>query len=124
MTDESQAQAGRLMGLPAEEVPGVPGIEKRVVFGPGKHWEDYVMRCFTLPSGGAVPMHSHDWPHYALILQGHGSLEENGRRTELTPMSWAYVPPRTEHSFQAGADEPMVFICIVPKEGDQPPQAR
>ena len=103
-------------------MPGQAEITKRIVFGPDKDWPDYVMRCFTLEGSAAVPLHTHEWPHYVVILQGRGELHVNGEVHELDPMSWAYVLPHSEHSFVKTGSEPFIFLCIVPKDGDVPPK--
>jgi len=123
MRQSEDPVSGHLMDLPPEEVPGLPGIEKRIVFGPERFWEDYVMRCFTIHPGGRVPLHHHEWPHYILVLQGRAAMTASGEEREIAPFSWAHVPPGSEHAFQPAGEEPLVFICIVPREGDQPPKS-
>ena len=109
------------MDLPGASMPGAPEITKRIVFGPDKDWSDYVMRCFTLEGEAAVPLHTHDWPHYVVTLQGQGVLHLNHSEQSLEPMSWASIPPHSEHSFVKKSEDPFVFLCIVPKHGDVPP---
>ena len=121
MSGDSEQVCGKIMELPGAEVPGVPEITKRIVFGPHKEWPDYVMRCFTLEGSAAVPLHTHDWPHYVVVLQGGGNLHLAGGVHELESMSWAYVPPHSEHSFVKTSRDPFVFLCIVPHHGDVAP---
>ncbi|MDZ7760244.1 MAG: cupin domain-containing protein [Desulfovermiculus sp.] len=121
MFDSYEQVCGKIMDLPGAQMPGASEITKRIVFGPEKDWPDYVMRCFTLEGSAAVPLHTHDWPHYVVIVQGRGELHLKGRKHELESMSWAYVPPHSEHSFVKMSQEPFVFLCIVPKHGDVPP---
>ncbi len=122
MASEQERVSGTIMDLPGQAMPGQREITKRIVFGPDNGWPDYVMRCFTLEGSAAVPLHTHDWPHYVVILQGRGELHVNGDVHELEPMSWANVPPSSEHSFVKTSTEPFVFLCIVPKDGDVPPK--
>lgn len=121
MTDRNTELCGRIMDLPGKKMPGVPEITKRIVFGPEKDWPDYVMRCFTLEGSACVPLHTHDWPHYVVTLQGQGELHIEDQVYDLEAMSWASVPPNVEHSFVQISSEPFVFLCIVPKYGDVPP---
>lgn len=125
MAEKNTQACGKIMDLPGTTMPGAPEITKRIVFGPDKDWPDYVMRCFTLEGSASVPLHTHDWPHYVVTLQGRGELHLEGRVHELDSMNWAHVPPHVEHSFVKISNEPFVFLCIVPKHGDVPPgQAR
>jgi quercetin dioxygenase-like cupin family protein len=110
--------AGRLEDLPVLPIDDHGGTEKRIVFGPGRFWEDYVARFFTTHPGSATPFHSHDWPHYILVLEGSARAVIVGKTYELFAGSWAYVPPNTEHVFQNTGEGPLKFICIVPKKGD------
>jgi quercetin dioxygenase-like cupin family protein len=121
MADKNTQVCGRIMDLPGKEMPGAPEITKRIVFGPQKDWPDYVMRCFTLEDSACVPLHTHDWPHYVVTLQGKGELHIKGHVYELEAMNWACVPPNVEHSFVKISSEPFVFLCIVPRHGDVPP---
>ena len=124
MSGNHEQVCGKILDLPGNQMPGAPEITKRIVFGPEQDWPDYVMRCFTLEGSAAVPLHTHEWPHYVVVLQGRGELHFNGRVHELEPMSWAFVPPDSEHSFVKTSREQFVFLCIVPKHGDVPPGAQ
>lgn len=119
MAEEMEkAFSGRLEDLPVIPTDDHGGTEKRVVFGPGQFWEDYVVRFFSTPRGGTSPFHSHDWPHYVLVLEGKAKARIMGQDHELSSGSWAFVPPNTEHVFENTGEGPLKFICIVPKEGD------
>ena len=121
MSDQSLS-IGRLMEVPGTQVPGLEGVTKQIVFGPGNSWEDYVMRCFTLEGEARVPLHNHEWPHYVITLQEEARLDIDGQSQDLAPLSYAFVPPHSEHGFVKTSDDPFVFVCIVPKEGDVPPK--
>ena len=121
MNDQSLS-IGQLEDLPGIEMPGLDGVTKQIVFGPGKNWEDYVMRCFTLEGQAQVPLHNHEWPHYVITLRGQARLDIDNQSRDLSPLSFAYVPPHSRHSFTKTSHDPFVFLCIVPKEGDVPPK--
>lgn len=121
MTERHEKWAGKLFDLPGTEMH--PGITKRTVFGPERFWDDYVARLFTLEKGASVSPHRHDWPHYIMVLSGHGKACVEGETTELAPMVWATVAPGLEHHFEQTGDEPLSFVCIVPARGDVPPSS-
>jgi quercetin dioxygenase-like cupin family protein len=119
---EQSAEVGRLSEVSGAEVPGLEGVTKQIVFGPGKNWEDYVLRCFTLEGDSRVPLHDHQWPHYVITLKGQARLDIDGESQDLGPLSFAFVPPNSRHGFVKTSQEPFVFLCIVPREGDVPPK--
>jgi len=110
--------AGRLEDLPVIPAPDHGGTEKRVVFGPDKFWDDYVMRHFSIEVGAKSPFHAHDWPHYVVILEGSAKAMIMGKTWDLSAGSWAYVPQDTEHFFENVGKTGLKFLCIVPKKGD------
>jgi quercetin dioxygenase-like cupin family protein len=118
MGESGEILAGKLEDLPVLAMGDQGGTEKRIVFGPGRFWDDYVARFFTTHPGSSTPFHEHDWPHYILILEGNARAVIVGNSYELSAGSWAYVPPNTEHVFQNTGEGPLKFICIVPKKGD------
>jgi len=95
-----------------------PEVTKRVIFGPGKFWNDYTMRHFSLPAVTVIPDHLHDWPHYMIGLSGTGFVTIEGKAWEIPPMGWAHVPGGMVHGYENPGPEPFVFLCIVPTEGD------
>lgn len=114
----SKPYCGKIEALPLLNTGEGDQITKRVVFGPGKFWEDHVMRVFTVKPGAASPFHSHDWPHYVIFLRGKAAGKIDGVNVDLEKGDYAYVPPDVDHNFSNSGDEDLVFICIVPTKGD------
>ena len=94
------------------------GVTKQTAVGPEQGWADHVMRVFTVSPGGHTPKHRHPWPHINYVLDGSGTLYHSGETSGISRGSVAYVPADTEHQFTNTGTENLVFICIVPKEGD------
>jgi len=109
---------GKMRDLKALGTGEGDSISKRVVFGPGKFWEDHVMRVFTVKPGASSPFHSHDWPHYVIFLQGRSAGNIDGVKVDLEKGDFAYVPPNVDHNFTNSGTEDLTFICIVPTMGD------
>lgn len=101
------------------KLPGVSNAFKKTLIGPREGWEGWVMRLFTLRDGGCSPRHSHPWPHINYIVSGKGALHMDGKDHPLEEGSVAYVPSGVEHQFTGEGDTDLVFICIVPEEGDK-----
>ena len=95
---EPRPLSGRIDDLPSLPVKEYgEGIGKRVIFGPGRFWEEYTVRFFTTAPGKKTPFHAHDWPHYVLAVEGRGRALIAGRTYELSAGSWAHVPANTDH---------------------------
>ncbi|MGC9373197.1 MAG: cupin domain-containing protein [Thermovirgaceae bacterium] len=109
---------GSIRDLVSRKTPSLPGVEKRIIFGPGRFWEDYVVRHFTVEAGAETPFHTHEWPHYIIILEGTAEALIMGETLRLEAGSWAYVPPGSRHGFQNTGEGTLSFLCIVPRRGD------
>ena len=116
---DSKRHAGKFSDIAVTEDPVHPGnVEKRIVFAPEKFWDDYVARHFTVATGTETPFHTHDWPHYVFFLSGQCAAEIDGERYDLEKECWAHVPSGVKHFFKNTGDEPLVFLCLVPRKGD------
>jgi len=113
---------GKLNELPlANENNFIPNSDKRIVFGPTNGlWDDYVMRSFTLHPGAGVEgkPHKHPWNHWMIVLSGNGKFELNGEAHPMEGGMWVCIPKRAMHRFYNDGTEDLVFLCIVPPEGD------
>jgi len=98
---------------------GAENALKQVLIGPEQGWKGYVMRLITLKNKGKSPRHVHPWPHINFIVSGKGILYMDGKEYPLEAGSIAYVPDDIEHQYLSFSDDDLVFICIVPEEGDK-----
>ncbi|WP_031513101.1 cupin domain-containing protein [Desulfofalx alkaliphila] len=111
---------GNIKNIPSVKVdaPGVVNAVKQTLIGPEHGWEGWVMRLFTLGTGGNTPKHSHPWPHINYVVCGEGTVLMDGKEQPLTAGSVAYIPGGAEHQFKNTGENELAFICIVPEEGD------
>ena len=93
-------------------------VEKQVLIGGDQGWDSHVMRMFTLGKGGYSPKHTHPWDHMVYIVKGAGVLFIDGVEYPVSGDSVALVPGGKEHQFLQRGDEELIFMCIVPTEGD------
>jgi len=100
------------------EDPRIKNVIKKVLVSPKEGWDGYVMRVFELGEGGYSPKHSHPYPHINYMLKGKGTLHIDGVDHQVEEGSFAFVPGGKTHQFLNRGEEPFVFICIVPEEGD------
>ena len=97
--------------------PEVKNAAMKALISPEEGWDGYVMRVVELGKDGYSPKHAHEWPHINYILEGKGALEIEGKDNPVTAGSYAYVPAGSRHQYKNTGDQPLRFICIVPKEG-------
>lgn len=98
--------------------PRIKNVVKKVLVSPNEGWEGWVMRAFELGEGGFSPKHTHPYPHINYMIKGKGILHIDGVDHEVEEGSFAFVPGESTHQFLNRGEEPFVFICIVPEEGD------
>lgn len=110
---------GPVADLPLQNASALaPEIEKRTVFGPGRFWDDFVMRHFILPPHKSIPEHIHEWDHLMYTLSGDGAVIVEGERYPMKTGWWTRVPGNKMHEYRNDADIPLEFFCIVPTCGD------
>ena len=97
--------------------PSASNAAMKVLVGPNEGWEGYVMRVVEVEEGGYTPKHSHPWPHINYFIEGNGELMIDGKLTEVSAGSFAFVPQNKIHQFRNTDNKTFKFICIVPEEG-------
>ncbi len=109
--------------VPYDEIPlkdvemqGGRGMRMRMLVGPDENAPNFFMRRFDLEPGGYTPRHTHDWEHETYILEGEGTVFGNEEERPVKAGDVVYVPPNEEHQFIASDDEPLAFICLIPKK--------
>ena len=114
---------GKIKELPEALGNFMPNSSKKVVFGPTKFWPDYVFRCFDLePLAGSHEPHVHDWPHWMIVFDGKGVFAIDGEEYPVERGMYCNIPGGVPHNFYSSSpDEHLVFLCIVPPEGDVNP---
>jgi len=58
---------GKIDDLPLIRMPDHGGTTKKIIFGPGRGRDDYVVRSIAMAPGESSSTQAHDWPHYILI---------------------------------------------------------
>lgn len=99
--------------------PAASQVIRQVLIGPQDGWEGWVMRQFVIAAGGYTPRHTHPWPHINYVVSGSGTLFLEGTEHQIGAGSIAYVPNDALHQFMNNSQDDLVFLCIVPEEGDK-----
>lgn len=107
----------------ADDVPladGVPpeakGVEMRLLIHRAEGAPNFYMRQFTVAPEGFTPRHRHDWEHEVYVLSGRGEACTPDGPHPLKAGDCIFVPPREEHQFRNTGDEPLKFLCLVPRQ--------
>lgn len=77
--------------------------------------KNFFMRLFTIEPGGYTPLHSHNWEHEVLILEGEGKVISNGKEMLFKNGDVIFIPPNEEHQFLNVSESLLKFICLIPK---------
>ncbi len=92
--------------------PGVKGVSMKVL-SPDEG--SFIVRLFTLEPGGTTPYHSHPWEHQVVILSGKGRVTMGDKETKVEKGFYVFIPPGEPHRFVNTENEPLKFICAIPK---------
>jgi quercetin dioxygenase-like cupin family protein len=95
--------------------PAASGVTMRIAVGPQDGAPHFVMRVFTVEPGGHSPRHSHPYEHEAFVYAGNGEIFHEGKTFPVGPGHVAYIPPGTLHQFLNTGRDPLVFVCVVPR---------
>jgi quercetin dioxygenase-like cupin family protein len=88
--------------------------------GPGEDAPGFVTRYFEILPGGYSSLERHRHPHVVLVIRGTGRVLLDREMHPVGPLDCVYIAPGSVHQFQAAADEPLGFLCVVDRERDRP----
>ncbi len=81
---------------------------------------NFVLHYFEIPPGGATGYGHHSHEHEIFVVKGEAVVRGRTRAGEpvergVEPGDAIYVAPNEEHQFCNETDEPVGFICVVPR---------
>jgi len=78
--------------------------------------ERYEMRKFWMGPGGSMPKHLHpDIEHEQYILSGKMKITLGDEVYEVKEGDAVLIPAGVPHAYANPYDEPVEFICVIPK---------
>ncbi len=95
---------------------GASGVLKQVPVGKADGVPNFSIRVFTIEPGGHTPHHAHESEHLNYILSGKGVALEGDVPREVREGDFILVQPNELHQYRNTGDEPLTFMCMVPKE--------
>ena len=97
------------------DAEGAAGVSKRVLVSAADGAPNFIMRQFVIEPGGNTPYHTHDWEHVIYVLSGQGHVRHSVGKYDIEAGSAALILPGEEHGFVNTGDEPLVFLCSIPR---------
>lgn len=79
---------------------------------------NFAMRRFIIKPGGSIGLHDHPWEHEIYILKGSGTAYTDKERVDIGPGDVIFMPGDEPHGYDNTGEEDLMFICMVPHEGD------
>src|SRR5262249_13063251 len=90
------------------------GATRRILIGRDEGAEDFIVRYFTIPSGGHSSFEHHRHQHGVVIVHGRGRVLLGDTWSEIGPGDAVFIAPDELHQLQAADDQPLGFICVIP----------
>jgi quercetin dioxygenase-like cupin family protein len=91
------------------------GSTRRVLVGKDEGAEDFIIRYFTIPPGGHSAFEHHPHQHGVVITHGRGRVLLGQQWSAIGVGDAVFIEPNEQHQFEALGDEPLGFICVIPK---------
>lgn len=98
--------------------PEVANFVKHVLIGPDNDAPTFIIRYFQLPVGAGSPLHTHAHEHGVIILHGQVRLQLGDAFFPLSPYDVVFVKGGDLHQFTNVGDEPLGFLCTIPRSAE------
>ena len=96
------------------DMPGAHGCSVRWLVSESDGAPNFAMRQCEVAPGGYTPRHSHPYEHEVYVLQGQGTVLDDGQERPLKTGDVVLVRPDEIHQFRNTGEAPMRFLCLVP----------
>jgi len=91
----------------------------QVLIGPDDGAPNYIMRKFTILPGGRIPAHKHPTiEHEQYVLRGSMRLGLGEEVREVSAGEAVFIPADLPHWYENPGQEPVEFLCVIPKTKD------
>ncbi len=100
--------------------PSIANFEKHVLVGPNDGSENFVIRYFQLPPGGASPLHTHAHEHGIVIVHGECKLQIGEIFYRLSELDAVLIPGNKLHQLTNTGDQPFGFFCTIIRSAEYP----
>ncbi len=102
-------------GVEAEPSPNpeIAEFEKNVLIGPKDGAQNFVIRYFNLPVGGASPLHTHSHEHGIVIVNGECRIQLADDFHNLSGLDAVFIPGNELHQIVNVGSVPLGFFCTI-----------
>ena len=103
------------------QMPGAKDVSMQLMIGREDKAPNFAMRLFTVHPGGHTPLHTHNYEHEVMIVEGKAeaiSGEDGSISTPVSAGDVVLVLPNEMHQFKNNSDAIMKFMCLVPVKFD------
>lgn len=100
------------------DLEGVKDVSMRILLGREHGMPNFSMRHFVVAPGGHTPHHQHDYEHEVVVLSGRGEAEYDGESQNIEQGDVLFVKADVLHQFRNTGEEPLQFLCLVPRDRD------
>jgi quercetin dioxygenase-like cupin family protein len=104
--------------VPGSQVAAGRGARMQVLVGPAEGAPNFVLRRFTMETGGGIPAHTNRVEHEQYVLRGRARIRIADSEYEVGPDDTLYIPAGAEHSYEV-IEGPFEFLCVVPNAPDE-----
>ena len=87
---------------------------KQVLIGREDGANNFEVRVFTIPVGGASSLDEHAHDHGVVVMHGRARVMLGDAYDEVQAGDVVYIPSWERHQFVTLGDEPFSFLCIIP----------
>ncbi|TFG40128.1 MAG: cupin domain-containing protein [Candidatus Aminicenantes bacterium] len=95
------------------------GAAIQILIGPTDGAPNFITRRFTIAPGGRIPRHRHDTiEHEQVVLSGSMVIGFDQREVEVKDGDCIFIPAGVAHWYENRSDEPVAFLCMVPRTTD------
>ena len=98
------------------DMDGASGVDIQWLVSELDDAPNFFMRRFTVAVEGYTPKHTHSHEHEVYILSGRGKVFIDNDWHNIEENYAVYIPPEIEHQFVNSGDEPLIFLCLVPRK--------
>jgi quercetin dioxygenase-like cupin family protein len=107
---------------PARAAPvrmdGVKDARMEILVGREHGAPNFSMRHFVVAPGGHTPLHSHNYEHEVVILEGEADVNYGTSVHRVRGGDVLYVAPNEMHQFRNAGTGDFRFLCFVPTSFD------
>lgn len=98
------------------QAEGAKDVTMKWILGPSEETPYFAMRYIQIEPGGWSSVDQHEHDHGILVLRGRGKVRHGDRDTDVAYGDVVYIPPNQTHQFINTDDEPLGFLCVIPRK--------